>query len=783
MRREWRAVLRSRRFAVALLTIGAVLTVAVILSSTDLGQRAFATPVCENGTVIPNPVDHPELVADCEALLEAKNPLRGAATLNWGADRRLSGWHGVTVGTVDGVRRVTQLDLDGRGLNGVISAALGRLTGLSRLQLAWGNQLTGSIPPELGQLSRLTDLNLAANRLTGPIPPELGAIGPQLTDLILSGPRPLPEGVGLSGSIPAQLGNLTGLEDLYLDGNRLSGSIPTRLGRLTNLDWLHLARNQLSGSIPTQLGGLSNLTDLRLESNSLSGELPLQLGGLRRLRKVYLKNNAGFTGCAPPNLRAVRRNDIDQLGLPDCASDAPATPETPVPTFTLTATAGGGGAVDPSGVTTHQEGAEVTVTASWNDATHTFSGWSGACSGTATTCQTAEIYSNLSVAATFTPLPADRCASPTDADCIRAVYLGAPEDYAQVQDIPADKLLSPDSDGRYQVDRGPQYTVVTAAPLPTGFDRFYPQLSPDATPRATSAFQLIRPVGTTYTFTVNPDERAANLFTYHLYSARTSPSRPGSKPSLGSIVVTTEFLIPTLRYNRLDITGAASTAGSYSFLTTSGDTSSAIDNFGRSAAYATELRLNPADASGASRQTFYDTVAVGDTFDYKTKPRDCGFRFSVTRVSSTNSTKSFALDLVSEYGGRCRGFVDDPSSAHDVQFVWRPPPGIATREGVRELIEGEPVGPGTYKLWEPVPWVLDVPAGITITRGSVIEQSPEPDDPNPIYMTIMIHYDEAGVRSTLHIDVRTGLEGWRAVHSPGAASVFDQIVDSIRARE
>ena len=531
-----------RLSAAALLTLAGLVLTAIWFSGYET-PRAGAQAPCTNGTVISEPADHPELVADCEALLEAKDPLRGTAELNWSAERRLTSWQGVTVGMLDGVRRVTRLNMDRRGLTGTIPAALGRLTGLWELRLAWRNSLTGSIPAELGGLTRLTYLNLAGNRLTGAIPPELDSIGPQLTKLILSGPRLLAEGVGLSGAIPAQLGNLTGLEDLYLDGNRLSGSIPTRLGRLTNLVWLYLARNQLSGSIPTQLGNLTNLTHLLLERNALSGQIPSQLGGLRNLRKVYLKNNAGFTGCAPPRLSRVRQNDIDTLGLSDCATDAAATPETPLPTFTLTASAGAGGSVEPSGTTTHSEASSVTLTASWNDATHTFAGWSGACAGMGTTCQTVGIYSNLTVEAAFTALPAERCASPTAADCLRAVYEGAPGDYAQVQDIPADKLLLPDSDGRYRVERGVQYTVVSAAPLPTGYDRFYPQLDPDSTPRAVSFFQLIRPVGTTYTFTVNADEGGANLFTYHLYSARTSPSRPNSKPSLGAIVATTVFRV------------------------------------------------------------------------------------------------------------------------------------------------------------------------------------------------------------------------------------------------
>ena len=44
----------------------------------------------------------------------------------------------------------------------------------------------------------------------------------------------------LSGPIPPELGNLTNLQSLYLRDNQLSGSIPTELGNLTNLQWLIL---------------------------------------------------------------------------------------------------------------------------------------------------------------------------------------------------------------------------------------------------------------------------------------------------------------------------------------------------------------------------------------------------------------------------------------------------------------------------------------------------------------------------------------------------------------
>ena len=212
-------------------------------------------------------------------------------------------------------------------------------------------------------------------------------------------------------------------------------------------------------------------------------------------------------------------------------------------THTLTVTAGEGGSVTPDGTTTHGEGAEVTLTASWNDATHSFTGWGGDCEGTATTCALT-MDAAKTVTATFAALPATRCATTTASDCIRAVYLGAPGDYAQVQDIPADLLLTPASDGRYYVERGRQYTVVTAASLPTGWTRFYLEQTPLGTPSPVSFSQLIKPVGTTYTFTVTTDPGAPTLITFDLKEARPFVRpRPDGKPEIGDTVVTTTFSV------------------------------------------------------------------------------------------------------------------------------------------------------------------------------------------------------------------------------------------------
>ncbi len=99
---------------------------------------------------------------------------------------------------------------------------------------------------------------------------------------------------GLKGAIPVGVGNLTGLEQLYLNSNKLTGAIPTELGNLTNLKELYLCNNDLSSQIPTQLSNLTNLTTLDLANNGLGGEIPVELYNLVNLRTLDLSENLLF---------------------------------------------------------------------------------------------------------------------------------------------------------------------------------------------------------------------------------------------------------------------------------------------------------------------------------------------------------------------------------------------------------------------------------------------------------------------------------------------------------
>ena len=146
--------------------------------------------------------------------------------------------------------------------HGVTTDADGRVTELNLQE----NELSGAIPAELGNLSNLQDLRLGSNQLSGAIPASLGNLA-NLTALDLFSNQ-------LSGAIPSELGNLTNLQHLWLSYNQFSGAIPASLGNLTNLQYLDLGSNQLSGAIPSELGNLTNLQYLDLGSNQFSGAIP-----------------------------------------------------------------------------------------------------------------------------------------------------------------------------------------------------------------------------------------------------------------------------------------------------------------------------------------------------------------------------------------------------------------------------------------------------------------------------------------------------------------------------
>ena len=153
-----------------------------------------------------------------------------------------------------------------------------RVTGVYMNQ----NNLTGLIPAEIGDLTGLTVLNLNRNQLSGTIPAAIGNLI-KLTYCVLGENQ-------LTGSIPPELFNMVNLEQLYLNNNHFSGAIPPGIGNLTHLSVLNAESNQLSGALPAEMGNLINLFALYLDNNLFIGSIPSGIRNLVNLAYMQIDN-------------------------------------------------------------------------------------------------------------------------------------------------------------------------------------------------------------------------------------------------------------------------------------------------------------------------------------------------------------------------------------------------------------------------------------------------------------------------------------------------------------
>ena len=207
------------------------------------------------------------------ALYEATNGDNWSKNDNWLTDAPLGDWFGIET---DANGRVTKIEFDGNELSGRLPHELGNLTNLQCLWLGNDN-LEGRIPRELGNLTNLEGIVFTACNFIGRIPCELGNLTNLRILAILDNPW-------VVGEIPSKLCYLPNLEEFNLFANNLTGKIPTELGNLTNLTRLHLSENNLNGEIPQELGNLTNLEYLDLlEGNNLRGEIPTALKGIPNL--------------------------------------------------------------------------------------------------------------------------------------------------------------------------------------------------------------------------------------------------------------------------------------------------------------------------------------------------------------------------------------------------------------------------------------------------------------------------------------------------------------------
>ncbi|CAN6696381.1 unnamed protein product [Malus baccata var. baccata] len=134
--------------------------------------------------------------------------------------------------------------------------------------------------------------------------------------------------MNLSGSLSPELGRLSYMKILLLNGNQLSGSLPEKLGYLPNLERLQIDENQISGSIPISFANLNKTQHFHMNNNSISGQIPPVLSRLPRLIHFLLDNN-NLSGYLPPQfselpslvILQLDNNNFEGTTIPDSYSD------------------------------------------------------------------------------------------------------------------------------------------------------------------------------------------------------------------------------------------------------------------------------------------------------------------------------------------------------------------------------------------------------------------------------------------------------------------------------
>ncbi|PON92646.1 LOW QUALITY PROTEIN: Serine/threonine protein kinase [Trema orientale] len=151
--------------------------------------------------------------------------------------------------------------------------------------------LVGSLPPSIGNLTLLTGINLRFNHLKGEIPREIGRLAYlKHIDFTYN---------SFGGRIPTNITHCTELRVLDLDYNQLTGVIPDQLSSMVKLTRFRIRRNKLVGTIPAWIGNFSALEALSLSLNNFKGSIPKDLGRLKGLEILELWDN-NLSGTVPP---------------------------------------------------------------------------------------------------------------------------------------------------------------------------------------------------------------------------------------------------------------------------------------------------------------------------------------------------------------------------------------------------------------------------------------------------------------------------------------------------
>ncbi|RDY08004.1 Receptor-like kinase TMK3, partial [Mucuna pruriens] len=230
------------------------------------------------------------------------------------SDNRLSGGIPASFGQ-SSIQVLWLNDQEGGGMTGPIDV-IASMTFLTQVWLH-GNQFTGTIPQNIGNLTSLQELNLNSNQLVGLIPNSLANLDLQILVLnnnMFMGPipkfnaakvsydsnlfcQPKP-GLQCAPEVTALLDFLQNLNYPSSLASKWSGNDPCgepwfglNCDRNSKVSMINLPKQKLNGTLSPSLAKLDSLLEIRLAGNNITGNVPSNFTELKSLSLLDLSDN------------------------------------------------------------------------------------------------------------------------------------------------------------------------------------------------------------------------------------------------------------------------------------------------------------------------------------------------------------------------------------------------------------------------------------------------------------------------------------------------------------
>ncbi|BAF27714.1 Os11g0172700 [Oryza sativa Japonica Group] len=225
--------------------------------------------------------------------------------------------------------RLQDLILASNNITGTIPSSLANITSLQRLSIM-DNNINGNIPHEFAGFPILQILYADGNKLAGRFPRAIlnifTIVGLAFSSNYLNGEIPsnlfdsLPEmqwfevdyNNFFQGGIPSSLANASKLKVFDISRNNFTGVIPCSIGKLTKVYWLNLEKNQLHArnkqdwEFMSCLANCTGLTDFSVSDNCLEGHVPSSLGNLSVQLQQFLLGGNQLSGVFPSGFQYLR---------------------------------------------------------------------------------------------------------------------------------------------------------------------------------------------------------------------------------------------------------------------------------------------------------------------------------------------------------------------------------------------------------------------------------------------------------------------------------------------